>query len=168
MAAAVILDSSTLATSELVASVADSKQLTESRRVALYDLIASEAMAWAVVAISSQEVDDRGIQRANLTALRQAVACLEIQPDYALFDGYAVPGVPVPSLGVWKGDQVSPTVAAASILAKVTRDREMTVAEQQFPGYGFAKHKGYLTAEHRKAIKKLGVSEIHRASFTLG
>ena len=168
VAAAVVFDPQNFATSELVAAVADSKTLTEAKREALFDRIVSEAFSWSVVSISASEVDARGIQRANLMALRQSVACLDVQPDYALFDGYAVPGVPVPSLGVWKGDQVSPTVAAASILAKVTRDRHMVEVDRLHPGYGFAKHKGYLTADHRAAIKKLGVSGIHRSSFTLG
>lgn len=168
VAAAVIFDSEGFESNDLVATVADSKKLSEARREVLYDEIVDQASAWAVVAISADEIDDRGIQRANLSALRQAVACLDQQPDYVLFDGYAVPGVPAPSLGVWKGDQVSPTVSAASILAKVTRDRMMVEADSLHPGYGFAKHKGYLTAEHRSAIATLGVSEIHRMSFGLG
>lgn len=152
----------------MLAAVADSKKLSEARRETLFEQITSQALAWSVVAISADEIDNLGIQQANLAALRQAVAGLQLRPDYVLFDGYAVPGVAVPSLGVWKGDQVSPTVAAASILAKVTRDRLLVELDQQLPGYGFAKHKGYLTSAHRAAIAQLGVSEIHRTSFTLG
>ncbi|MFZ1361509.1 MAG: ribonuclease HII [Candidatus Nanopelagicales bacterium] len=167
VAAAVVFKPSEFGSSELVRAVNDSKKLTESRREELFIQITEQSLSWAVVSISAAEVDARGIQRANLTALRQSVACLDVQPDYALFDGYSVPGAPMPSLGVWKGDQVSPTVAAASILAKVTRDRHMVEAETSHPGYGFAKHKGYLTADHRAAIEKLGVCEIHRSSFAL-
>lgn len=167
VAAAVIFEPEEFGSSELICDVADSKKLTESRREELYGQIVEQSLAWAVISISAIEIDTSGIQRSNLAALRQAVAYLDVQPDYVLFDGYSVPGVPVPSLGVWKGDQVSPTVAAASILAKVTRDRQMVEAEALFPGYGFAKHKGYLTAEHRAAIAKLGVCEIHRSSFAL-
>lgn len=168
VAAAVVFESEQFGSSDLIRAVADSKKLTAAKRDELYDKIVDQAWAWSVVEIGVGDIDSRGIQRANLSALRQSVACLDVQPDYALFDGYAVPGAPMPSLGVWKGDQVSPTVAAASIIAKVTRDRIMVEADTSYPGYGFAKHKGYLTADHRAAIQKLGVCEIHRSSFTLG
>ena len=97
--------------------------------------------------------------------MRRAIQGLQISAEYVLTDGYAIPGLEQPNLAVWKGDQVSVTVGAASILAKVYRDRLMTELSLKFPGYGLEQHKGYITAEHTAALKKLGVSEIHRKSF---
>ena len=97
--------------------------------------------------------------------MRRAIQGLPVVPDYVLTDGYEISGLEVPTLAVWKGDQIASSISAASILAKVYRDRIMIQIEQRYPGYGFAKHKGYITAEHTAAIAKLGITDIHRKSF---
>ncbi len=160
VAAAVILDAE-----QPIAGLADSKKLTALRRERLFDEIYERALAVSVTEVSAPECDRLGLQSANLAALRRAVLRLEVRPGYVLCDGFAVDGLDAPSLGVWKGDQVAACISAASIVAKVTRDRIMVEANETHPGYGFAKHKGYGTAEHYAAIVKLGVSDMHRRSF---
>jgi len=121
------------------------------------------AIGWSV--ISSDEIDSIGIQQANYGAMLKAVLKLDPAPDYLLVDGFRIPGCPLPHLRIIKGDQRSQSIAAASIIAKVTRDRIMAEFELQFPGYGFGKHKGYCTPEHFMTLNELGPCPIHRRSF---
>lgn len=148
-----------------IAGLADSKLLTPAARARLFDAVLEQAAALAVVELPAPAVDRLGLQAANLCALRRAVAALTPPPDFALVDGFAVPGLGVPGLGVWKGDQVVASVAAASILAKVTRDRRMSELDLRWPGYGFAMHKGYCTREHAAALASLGPCPEHRRSY---
>jgi len=143
----------------------DSKRLTPARRAVLYDTIMARAVAVAWVCVEAAECDALGIQLADLTALRGAVTALDPAPDFAVTDGFAVPGLPCPSVAMWKGDQVVTCVAAASIVAKVTRDRLMTGLDTDYPGYGFAAHKGYATARHQSALAELGPCPQHRLTY---
>ena len=160
--AAVILDD---LHSPTMQRVKDSKALSEKAREELFELIKEEALSYEIVEISAAEIDANGLHRSNLEGMRRAVNNLQLTPEYVLTDGYAIEGLALPNLAVWKGDQVAPSISAASILAKVHRDRIMRGMEIQYPGYGFAKHKGYITASHTAAIKQLGICEIHRKSF---
>ena len=148
-----------------IEGLADSKLLTAARREALYDRIHATARAVSVVVIPPEEIDERGLHKCNIAGMRRAVAGLGCDLGYVLIDGFPVPGLPAPSLAVWKGDQVSACVAAASIVAKVTRDRMMTSLHGSHPQYGFAEHKGYVTAAHRRALAAHGPSPHHRFSF---
>jgi ribonuclease HII len=123
-------------------------------------------MSISVVIVSSKEVDARGVHAANLDGMRRAVLGLNIEPAYVLTDGYAIEGLGVPNLAVWKGDQVVVSISAASIIAKVTRDRIMRELDLEFPEYGFAGHKGYITAGHTQALEKHGPTPHHRTSFS--
>ncbi|MEU7985573.1 ribonuclease HII [Streptosporangium canum] len=145
--------------------LSDSKLLTAARRESLYERIAATAGAVSVVVIDPAEIDARGLHKSNIEGMRRAVARLACDPGYVLTDGFPVPGLPVPSLGVWKGDQVAACVAAASIVAKVTRDRMMTALGERHPEYGFAVHKGYGTVGHRRALEMYGPCPAHRFSF---
>jgi ribonuclease HII len=145
--------------------IADSKELTPKKRETLFELIRKEAIAYSILEISPLEIDSKGLHRCNLEGMRRAINTLEIKPDYVLTDGYEIEGLDAPALAVWKGDQVSVSVGAASILAKVYRDRIMVELDDKYPGYGLAEHKGYITAKHTAALIELGVSEIHRKSF---
>jgi len=145
--------------------VRDSKELTSKKRETLYDVIVSESLALSIIEISSDEIDRDGLHKSNLEGFRRAVSALEVTPDYVLTDGYAIDGMAMPTLGVWKGDQVAITISAASIIAKVYRDRIMAKMDLEYPGYGFASHKGYSAATHIEAIRTLGVTPIHRKSF---
>lgn len=151
--------------SSALARVQDSKALTESVREELFDVIREEALAYSIIEIPPEEVDRVGLHKSNLAGMRRAINALSIQPEYVLTDGYAIEGLAIPNLAVWKGDQVALSISAASILAKVYRDRIMIEMDAQYPGYGFAKHKGYITAVHTKALGELGVTPIHRRSF---
>ena len=144
----------------------DSKELSEAERESLFPNIQSQAQAISVVIISPEEIDQRGVHNANLDGMRRSVQNLEITPAYVLTDGYAIAGLSMPSLAIWKGDQIAPTISAASVIAKVTRDRIMAELDLEFPGYGLAKHKGYITTAHTKALNELGVSKIHRRSYS--
>ncbi|MFM2103698.1 MAG: hypothetical protein RL740_785 [Actinomycetota bacterium] len=144
----------------------DSKELSEVERESLFPIIQSQAQAISVVIISPEEIDQRGVHNANLDGMRRSVQNLEITPAYVLTDGYAIAGLSMPSLAIWKGDQIAPTISAASVIAKVTRDRIMAELDLDFPGYGLAKHKGYITTAHTKALNELGVSKIHRRSYS--
>ncbi|WP_234356426.1 ribonuclease HII [Blastococcus sp. Marseille-P5729] len=148
-----------------IAGLADSKLLTEATREQLYDEIVGRALAWQVVSIEPDEVDRIGLHVANLQAMRRAVRGLRIEPAYTLTDGFPVDGLSVPTLAVWKGDRVSCSIAAASILAKVTRDRRMRELARQFPEYGFDVHKGYGTAMHEQALREHGPSSQHRLRY---
>ncbi|HEX5598753.1 MAG TPA: ribonuclease HII [Micromonosporaceae bacterium] len=145
--------------------LADSKLLTAAARQRVHDEVMARALAHAVVIIPAHEVDARGLHPSNLAALRRALASLPVRPDYVLTDGFGVDGLGVPGLAVWKGDRVAACVAAASVLAKVTRDRIMVELDERFPGYGFAEHKGYVTAEHRAALDLHGPCVEHRFSY---
>lgn len=148
-----------------IEELADSKLLTPAVRERVYDAVVARALAYAVVVIPAEEVDARGLHVCNLAALRRALAALSTRPEYVLTDGFGVDGLGVPGLAVWKGDQVAACVAAASVLAKVVRDRIMVELDGRFPGYGFAEHKGYVTAEHSAALSRLGPCVQHRFSY---
>lgn len=148
-----------------LAVVRDSKEISESKRDAVFDLIHSVAASISVVIVPAAEVDLRGVHAANLDGMRRAVQGLSIEPAYVLTDGYAIEGLGVPNLAVWKGDQVVVSISAASVIAKVTRDRIMRELDAEFPQYGFAGHKGYITAAHTKALNEHGPCAEHRTSF---
>jgi len=149
----------------IVPGLADSKLLTEKARERCYSQIVRRALAWSVVVISHDECDRLGMHVANVEALRRAVAQLETRPDYVLSDGFPVDGLGVPGLAVWKGDRVAACVAAASVLAKVTRDRIMTELHDDWPAYDFKTHKGYITEVHSAALLEHGPSPVHRMRF---
>lgn len=148
-----------------LAVVSDSKEIAEAKRDAVFDLIHQVAVSVSVVIVPASEVDSRGVHAANLDGMRRAVQGLSVEPAYVLTDGYAIEGLGVPNLAVWKGDQVVVSISAASVIAKVTRDRIMREMDLEFPQYGFAGHKGYITAAHTKALNEHGPCEQHRQSF---
>lgn len=158
--AAVILDPA-----RPITGLADSKKLTEKRREALFDEICSKSLAWAFGRATVAEIDELNILQASLLAMRRAVESLAVQPEYVLVDGNRLPRWPYRAEAVIKGDSRVPAISAASILAKVQRDREMVLLEQQYPGYGFAEHKGYGTASHLAALERHGVTPLHRRSY---
>jgi ribonuclease HII len=144
----------------------DSKAMSEKDREYLFSQIEDIAVAIEVVIIEADEIDRFGLQAMNEGAMRRAISQLAAKVDYALTDGYPIEGLAMPSLAVWKGDAVSLSVGAASIIAKVRRDRIMVELDGRFPGYGFASHKGYSSKAHMDAIKELGVLPIHRRSYS--
>jgi ribonuclease HII len=148
-----------------VPGLADSKLLTPLARERVYAQVVARAAAWAVVVIPAAEVDRIGLHKANIEGMRRAVAGLGVRPAYVLTDGFAVAGIGAPALGVWKGDRVAACIAAASVVAKVTRDRLMVAMHDDFPTYGFAGHKGYITPEHQGALAEHGPCAQHRRSF---
>ena len=148
-----------------LSEVRDSKELSERLREKLFDVVIEQALSYSIIEISVEEIDNFGLHKSNLEGMRRAINSLEVVPEYVLTDGYAIEGLAIPNLAVWKGDQVAVSISAASILAKVYRDREMVKLDSKYPGYGLAKHKGYITAAHTKALGELGVTEIHRKSF---
>ncbi|GGK42713.1 ribonuclease HII [Nocardia camponoti] len=148
-----------------LAGLDDSKKLTEPVREELFPVIQRLAMAWSVVVVPAWEIDAIGIHVANIEGMRRAVAGLDATPGYVLTDGFKVPGLAAPSLPVIGGDATAACIAAASILAKVTRDRMMVELDAELPGYGFAAHKGYNTPEHTTALRELGPSAQHRRSW---
>jgi ribonuclease HII len=150
---------------ESLGALDDSKKLTEKAREQLYPLICRYALAYHVVFIPSVDVDRRGVHVANIEGMRRAVAGLSVRPGYVLSDGFRVPGLPVPSLPVIGGDAAAACIAAASVLAKVSRDRLMVAMDADHPGYGFAEHKGYSTLAHSAALTELGPCPQHRYSF---
>lgn len=143
----------------------DSKKLTERRREALYDVITAEALAYGIAFASEQEIDGLNILQATYLAMNRAIAAMGTVPALALIDGNRNAGIAVPSRCIVGGDGKCASIAAASILAKVTRDRYMLELDARYPGYGFAKHKGYGTAAHYAALRELGPSEVHRRTF---
>jgi ribonuclease HII len=149
-----------------LAQVRDSKEISESKREELFEVIMKIAMSVSVIRVPVEEIDARGVHAANLDGMRRAVAGLSIEPAYVLTDGYAIEGLAVPNVAVWKGDQVVTAISAASIIAKVTRDREMIELDKKYPEYGFAKHKGYITAVHTAALAAHGPCAEHRKSFS--
>lgn len=158
--AAVILDPE-----RPIAGLADSKKLTETRREALYELIIEQAIAWSLGRCEPEEVDRFNIYHATLLAMTRAVAGLAIAPEYVLVDGNRCPDWDWPSEPVVRGDSRVAAISAASILAKVTRDREMRALHERFPEYGFASHKGYPTPTHLDALRRYGALREHRRSF---
>ena len=148
-----------------LAGIADSKALTARARESAYRKIVHSALAWHVVVIEPGEIDRLGLHVCNVAGMRRALAGLTASPGYVLTDGFVVPGLAVPALAMWKGDQVAVSVAAASIVAKVTRDKIMTGLHTDYPDYGFARHKGYSTPSHMAALDRCGPSPIHRRSF---
>ncbi|SFP87703.1 RNase HII [Geopseudomonas sagittaria] len=143
----------------------DSKKLTEARRERLFDEIRDKALAWCIGRAEVEEIDRLNILQATFLAMQRAVEGLHIQPRLALIDGNRCPKLAVPSAPVIQGDAKVPAIAAASILAKVSRDREMAALELVYPGYGLAGHKGYPTPAHLEALRRLGPTPIHRRSF---
>ena len=148
-----------------LAVVRDSKEIPENKRDAVFELIQGIAASVSVVIVPAAEVDSRGVHAANLDGMRRAVQGLSLAPAYVLTDGYAIEGLGIPNLAVWKGDQVVASISAASVIAKVTRDRIMREMDLEFPVYGFAGHKGYITAAHTKALNEHGPCAQHRTSF---
>ena len=151
--------------SEKLEKITDSKKLSPKLRESLFDTVIENSISYSIIEISSREIDEIGIQRSNIEGMRRAVNALATKADYVLTDGYSIPGLVTPNLAVWKGDQVALSISAASILAKVHRDRIMLNMDSQHPGYGFAEHKGYATAVHEAAMRELGVLDIHRRSY---
>jgi ribonuclease HII len=148
-----------------VPGLADSKLLTAAAREEVYGEVLARALSWSVVAIPVPELDRRGMHVTNIEALRRAVSVLDPGPDYVLTDGFPVNGLAQPTLAVWKGDRVAACVAAASVLAKVSRDRMMLDLHRRFPEYGFDVHKGYTTDAHSAALDRHGPCPEHRSRF---
>lgn len=160
MAGAVILDPQ-----RRIDGLADSKALTAAQRDRLHDDILGKAVAWAVVAVAPDEIDRINIHQASLQAMRRAVLALVPLPDAVLVDAFRIPSLPMAQRGVIGGDRRSAAIAAASIVAKVTRDRMMQELHRADPRYGFDRHKGYATADHLAAVARFGYSSQHRRSF---
>ena len=165
VAAAVIFEPNVTHHLDPLGLVRDSKLLSPRQRDRCYDVILEMAAFWGVGAVSSEEIDARGIMVATREAMRLAVEKLAIPADYLLIDAVPLPALPVPQRAIIKGDRLSLSIAAASILAKVTRDRWMRDLDGIWPGYGFAAHKGYGTAMHQAALARLGATQIHRHSY---
>ena len=149
----------------IVPGLADSKLLTAAARERCYEQVVKRALAWSVVVLPHDECDRLGMHVANVEALRRAVAKLDVAPSYVLTDGFPVDGLGVPGVAMWKGDRVAACVAAASVLAKVTRDRIMVELDGEWPAYDFRTHKGYITATHSAALEAHGPSPVHRMRF---
>ncbi|WP_261643912.1 ribonuclease HII [Erwinia mallotivora] len=148
-----------------ICGLADSKKLSEKRRNALFDEIKEKALCWSLGRAEPEEIDQLNILHATMLAMQRAVANLALRPDLVLIDGNRCPALPMPSQAVVKGDSLVAEISAASILAKVTRDREMAELDRLFPQYGFAQHKGYPTALHLERLAQHGVTPQHRRSF---
>ena len=148
-----------------IKGLADSKLLTEARREACFDLIMERAVDVSVVVISAADCDRMGMHVANIAALRRALARLAVRPGYILTDGFPVDGLGAPGLAMWKGDRVAASIAAASVIAKVTRDRMMVQMHEDYPAYDFATHKGYSTPLHQAALKLHGPCAEHRRRY---
>jgi ribonuclease HII len=143
----------------------DSKLLTAAQRAEWFERIRAQAVSVAVCRAFPRRIDRRGLHVSNLALLRRALYALDVRPDFVLMDGFALPGIRIPHLSMRKGDMVTASVAAASVIAKVTRDRIMDRYHRRFPQYGFAQNRGYGTGLHRAAIARYGPSPIHRMSF---
>lgn len=148
-----------------LAKVGDSKELKPEIREELFEVIVDLAQDYSIIEISAAEIDVIGLHKANLEGMRRAINALEVEPEYVLTDGYEISGLGSESLAIWKGDQVAISISAASILAKVYRDRIMINLDRQYPGYHFADHKGYVTRTHERSLNELGVTAIHRKSY---
>jgi len=145
--------------------VGDSKSFSERKRASLAQAIKERSLAYSIIAIEAEEIDENGLQPSNIGGMRRAITALTVEPDYIITDGYQVEGLEIPAIAMWRGDNFSETVGAASILAKNYRDEVMIKWGERYPEYGFAEHKGYGTAEHVAALEKFGVLPIHRKSF---
>ena len=165
VAGAVVLDPN-----NPIAGLKDSKKLTPAKREYLYEQIMLKAKAWGIGEASPEEIDQINILQATMLAMRRAVEDLASRlgswPEKALIDGNRCPELPIPAEAIVKGDTKEPAISAGSILAKVTRDRQMAILHERFPQYGFAQHMGYPTAAHFAALKEFGVCEEHRRSFS--
>lgn len=148
-----------------LAGLSDSKKLTAARRDQLFDAIVDTAVSYAVVTIDADLIDARGIQTANISGMRRAIARLGVRPGYVLSDAWKVPGLTCPHVPIIGGDGVARCIAAASVLAKVTRDRHMAQLGERYPEYGFAGHKGYSTKKHLAAVRHHGASPVHRYTY---
>lgn len=148
-----------------IEGINDSKKLSESKRDELFDIIKEQALDYGIGMVNNEEIDEFNILNATYMAMKKAINCLEKTPDYLLVDAATIPGIDTDQKSIIKGDSKSISIAAASILAKVTRDSIMYQYEEMYPGYGFKSHKGYGTKEHYEAIEKLGITPIHRKSF---
>lgn len=146
-------------------SLTDSKKLSPKKRDQLFGVIQDKAVAWSVIHVTAAEIDRRGIQPANVDGMRRAVAVLDVIPGYVLTDAVKVPGLMQPHLPMLKGDQLSRCISAASVLAKVSRDRLMVEMDAEFPGYGLAGHKGYGTVDHMRAVSLHGGTPHHRYTY---
>jgi ribonuclease HII len=160
VAAAVILDPA-----RPIDGLADSKKLSERCRETLFGEICGSALAWSIGRAEVAEIDEINILQASLLAMQRAVAALPVAPQCALVDGNRLPQLPCAARAIIGGDASEPCISAASIIAKVARDREMVALDAEYPGYGLARHKGYPTKVHLEALQVLGVSAIHRRSF---
>ena len=160
VAAAVILPDGVV-----IEGLDDSKKLTEKKREKLFDVIKEIAIAYAVAEATPEEIDEINILNASMLAMRRAVEALPVKADFALIDGNCSRGFDIPTETVVKGDAKSYSIAAASILAKVTRDRQCLLLDKEYPMYGIAKHKGYPTKDHMEAVRKYGVAPIYRKTF---
>lgn len=160
--AAVVLDKTSL---KRIPGLADSKLLTPAARESVYDAVVTHALDWNVTTIPHTEIDAIGLHVCNVEGMRRAFAGLRQRAAYVLTDGFPVQGLGAPALAMWKGDRVAASVAAASIVAKVTRDRMMCELDERYPLYGFRRHKGYVTDEHLRAMAEHGPSPVHRRSF---
>ncbi len=149
----------------VIEGINDSKKLTEKKRELLYDIIKNEAVAYSIASASVEEIEEINILNASMLAMKRAIEGLSVKAELALIDGNIVRGFDIPAVPIIKGDAISPSIAAASILAKVTRDRMLKEYDLEYPEYGFAKHKGYSTKLHMDKIRELGVLPIHRRSF---
>ena len=156
-----------LPTGVIIEGLDDSKKLSPKKREALFDVITKTAISYSIASASVEEIDQMNILNATLLAMRRAIEGLSVKPDFVLIDGNRIKGMETPHECVVKGDSKSISIAAASILAKVTRDRYMMELHEKYPEYNFAKHKGYPTKDHYDALKKYGASEVHRKSFNL-
>lgn len=148
-----------------VPGLADSKLLTPAARERVYDEVVARAVSWSAVVVPSEEVDRCGLHVSNVEGMRRALMRLDAVPAYVLTDGFPVAGLPAPGLAVWKGDRVSASIAAASVVAKVTRDRLMVALHERYPAYDFAGHKGYVTPTHNAALDAHGPCPEHRFSY---
>ena len=160
VAAAVILDPN-----KPIDGLADSKKLTEKKREKLYQEIINCSLSYSISRASVEEIDEINILHASMLAMKRAIEELELPAEFALIDGNRCPDLSIPSMAIIKGDSKVAAISAASILAKVSRDREMVELDAQFPGYGLAKHKGYPTKAHIEALSKNGINELYRRSF---
>ncbi len=148
-----------------IEGVTDSKKLSEKKREKLFDIITEKAVAYCIASASVEEIEEMNILQADMLAMKRAVEGLSVKADFAMIDGNKSPKLDIPSVAIVKGDSSSESIAAASILAKVSRDRLMLELAETYPEYSFEKHKGYGTKIHREAILKYGPCEIHRMSF---
>ena len=165
LAGPVVAAACVLAQGLVIEGLNDSKKLSEKKREALFDIIKKEAVAYSIASASVEEIGEINILNASMLAMKRAIEGLSVKADLALIDGNIARGFDIPAVPIVKGDAKSPSIAAASILAKVTRDRLLCEYDKQYPEYGFSKHKGYGTKLHIEAIKQHGVLPIHRRDF---